>query len=452
MSHSGDVKLTSINDHHENDHEQFNKSQLKTYAVALKKMKEKLEKYKTLTLSFKKTLESKTSETREKEKIISRLREEFKESMEDAGKKRKILQSELSRLRNRVDELESKREYDDEDVSETSDSKHKNKIGEPRWVLQRVIEPSGPGEGRVWCLVGYKEGGSSGWELEGPLRERTRKDYGVELSMPPTTPNVEEIGQLQDEHQTLKDDLKKLKHEFRRYRVRAELSIRQKEAALTKNREEADKNFGNKIRAIATDTAGDLKRARAEIEFMKRSASELKKRIKKEDEMKEKYMSENEDLRLELEEAKREKSEWQLRYENYVQEQRGRDLAEAVENAQSDKIDEYERLQSEFLEYKRRATALVQEREYALQEARAKLSRSRGFDNGSDLMDFLETTVTASAGGTKGQYLRNIVLQYLSTSDHDVRSKLEIAIGKMLNFTSTEMRAVKSANVKGWFF
>ena len=227
--------------------------QLKTYAVALKKMKEKLEKYKKLTIGFKNTLENKTEALKEKEKIVSVLRAEFKESMEDAASKRKILQNELKRLRDQVDEYESK----DSAGDEGDDVDVEKKRQEPRWVLQRVIESSGPGEGTVWCLVGYKQqndnsdGPISGWEREDSLRERTRRDYGVELSMPPIAPNAEEIGQLQDEHQTLKDDLKKTKHEFRRYRVRAELSIRQKEAELTKNREELAKNFGNKIREIA---------------------------------------------------------------------------------------------------------------------------------------------------------------------------------------------------------
>jgi DNA repair exonuclease SbcCD ATPase subunit len=431
-------------------------SQLKTYAVALKKMKEKLEKYKTLTIQFKKTLENKTEALREKEKIVSVLRAEFKDSMEDAVSKRKVLQSELKRLRDKVDEYESKEdEYDNND----DDDGEKKKLPEPRFVLERVIEPSGPGEGRVWCLVGYKQN-SSGWEQEDSLRERTRRDYGVELSMPPVAPNAEEIGQLQDEHQTLKDDLKKVKHEFRRYRVRAELSIRQKEAALTKNREELAKNFGNKIREIAgTDTAGDLKRARAEIEFMKRGISELKRKCKKAVETTEKKITENEDLRLDLEEANREKIEWQLRYENYVQEQRGRDLAEAVENAQLGKVAEYERLQKEFADYKRRVTLLVQEREYALQEARAKLSRSRNGtscnssssgSNGS-AEEFSAAATLTPDSTTKGQYVRNIVLQYMSTSDPDVRSKLEIAIGKMLSFSSVEMKSIRGAR-RGWFF
>ena len=51
---------------------------------------------------------------------------------------------------------------------------------------------------------------------------------------------------------------------------------------------------------------------------MKRSMSELKRKCKRAVETTEKKISETEDLRLELEEANREKSEWQLRYENYV--------------------------------------------------------------------------------------------------------------------------------------
>ena len=200
-----------------------------------------------------------------------------------------------------------------------------------------------------------------------------------------------------------------------------------------------------------------------------------------------------------------------------VQEQRGRDLAEAVENAQSGKAVEYERLQQEFADYKRRVNLLVQEREYALQEARAKLSRTRNgtgssASDGKVVSDSELSNVTApspstwcsspkcenfnhtphhiphsshytlknyeypsyysyyslrllssnvtkylthashSNTGTKGQYLRNIVLQYMSTSDSDVRAKLGIAIGKMLNFSSTEMKSVQTARGSGWFF
>ena len=428
------------------DEERNAQEQLKTYTVALKKMKEKLEKYKKLTIGFKSTLEKKTQELREK-----------KAELEDAASKRNTLQNELKRLRDQVDAYESK-EYDNDNEDNESDAERKRL--EPRWVLQRVIESSGPGEGTVWCLVGYKQqdtsssnGPISGWEREDSLRERTRRDYGVELSMPPISLNAEEIGQLEDEHQTLKDDLKKIKHEFRRYRVRAELSIRQKEAALTKNREELAKNFGNKIREIAgTDTAGDLKRARSEIEFMKSNISELRRKCKKAVETTEKTISETEDLRLELDEANREKAEWQLRYENYIQEQRGRDLAEAVENAQSGKAAEYEKLQQEFADYKRRVNLLVQEREYALQEARAKLSRTRNGSSSSDSSSTDFSTVSAISSSTKGQYLRNIVLQYMSTSDSDVRAKLEIAIGKILNFSSAEMKSVHTTRGSGWFY
>ena len=84
-----------------------------------------------------------------------------------------------------------------------------------------------------------------------------------------------------------------------------------------------------------------------------------------------------------------------------VQEQRGRDLAEAVENAQSGKAVEYERLQQEFADYKRRVNLLVQEREYALQEARAKLSRTRnGSSDGKVVSDSELSNVTAPSPST----------------------------------------------------
>ena len=78
-----------------------------------------------------------------------------------------------------------------------------------------------------------------------------------------------------------------------------------------------------RLEPIGTDTAGDLKRARSEIEFMKRSMSELKRKCKRAVETTEKKISETEDLRLELEEANREKSEWEktnaLRFRSFCE-------------------------------------------------------------------------------------------------------------------------------------
>ena len=98
-----------------------------------------------------------------------------------------------------------------------------------------------------------------------------------------------------------------------------------------------------------------------------------------------------------------------------VQEQRGRDLAEAVENAQSGKAVEYERLQQEFADYKRRVNLLVQ-REYALQEARAKLSRTRN-GTGSSASDGkvvsdseLNVTAPRRVRGVRARSARTLII------------------------------------------
>eukprot|EP00940_MAST-03C_sp_MAST-3C-sp2_P000236 g236.t1 len=468
---NGERETTSVEDADEKaavtvNVDESRASKLKAAAIALRKLREKEEKYKKLVVGMKKSLKEKQTELLtfeqrlgQKDEIIQRLRAEFKDAIEESDERILTLERNLDEAHEKMNKVES-----------VASSKHSNEGTdessrlnlEPRWVLQRVVEPSGPEAGRVWCLVGWRDGGS-GWELEDSLVERTRKDFGVDLSMPPLTPNADSIAQLRDDYQSAKDDLKRVKQDFRRYRVRAELTIRQKESALNTSREELSRSFGKKVREIAgTDLAGDLKRARSEIVFFKKRLSEAKKDCERAVSAAKRHNDVVEELKAQLEEVNRERSEWQLRYENFVQEQRGRDLAEAVETAKTGASDaEYELLRKKFEEYKRRAMVLVQEREMALQDARAQLSRLRdsgGYSEGStttlsrDAPQSSSSSSFLSMDGTRGQYLRNIILQYMSTSDPDVKDRLETAMEEILGMTEAEKRQIYSRkrSEAGW--
>ena len=48
--------------------------------------------------------------------------------------------------------------------------------------------------------------------------------------------------------------------------------------------------------------------------------------------------------------------------------------------------------------------------------------------------------------GTKGEYLRNIVLQYMTAADADVRSRMEAAVSQILHFNP----AGKAAALRSW--
>lgn len=417
---------------------------MKATATALKKLREKEAKYKKLVIGFKKTLTEKQARivemktaANQKDVIIKRLREEFKKVLEESDERLANVQSELDNARDEIDDLK-----ESQAAAKSARKDGGGLLGEPRWVLQRVVEPSGAEAGRVWCLVGWKNG-SSGWELEDTLVDRTKRDYGIELSMPPLTPNAESLGQLQDDFQSVKDDLKRVKQEFRRYRVRAELTIRQKESALSSSREELSRSFGKKVREIAgTDLAGDLKRARAEIAFFKRSLADTKRKCEEASGEVKRHALLVDRMKNKLEEAEREKEDWQLRYETFVQERRSRDLVEAVETAKTGGASvDYEHLQKEFEEYKKRAMLLVQEREVALQEANAALVRM-GHRGNSASSSSSSTPLITTIGDTKGQYLRNIVIQYMATSDADVKSRLEIAMAEILSLTQSEKSLV----------
>lgn len=415
-------------------------------AVRLRRLKEKEARYKKLLVGVKKALTEKKKELEQKDRVIEQLRVDFTKQLDLSSEQQQDLQDDVVSLQKELATAQAK--VMKEAGGGSRASRTQEALPEPRWVLQRVIEPSGPGSGRVWCLVGWRtpkhsSGEVSGWELESELQARAHRDYSTDLSMPPITPNAEEIAQIQDEYQSCQGDLKKAKHDFRRYRVRAELTIRQKETALNNAQRELDMNFGNKIREIAgTDLAGNLKRAQAEIQWLKKNLDEAAQRNKLTVEEVAMQKREIQEQKASLGEAFRERDDWQARYEEGAMERRGRDLVDAVEDGAT-AVADLEELQQQFAEHRRRATVLAQEQARALEDARARLS-------------YMEKTQAATAaahptnggvppadgGGTKGQYLRNIVLQYMSAEDDDVRSRLEAALGQILQFTPAEAAAI----------
>ena len=93
--------------------------------------------------------------------------------------------------------------------------------------------------------------------------------------------------------------------------MRAELTIRQKESGLKSARAELEKSFGSKVREIAgTDTAGDLRRAKAEVVFLKQEAEEVAKRVRQKDSQIAELRKESAELRNALELAQSARQLW----------------------------------------------------------------------------------------------------------------------------------------------
>jgi hypothetical protein len=372
----------------------------------------------------------------------------------------------------------------------------------PARVLWRIEEAEGRGQGQVWCLVEYDDGTErfwtcascghdndleidaceacgasrpdpdpdqapppraghasgkphasaadvpkSGWELEPALLDRAA-EMGIDpgaLFLPAPALSAEETDQLHDDLQAAEDGMAEARADFRRYRVRAELTIRQKDQALRAARAELEQRFGENVRAIAgTDVAGDLRRAQAEAECLRQESDAAKRKLEESADRAGELVRKNAELSSALEAAQSASADWRQKFEQKAHEERERAARGAVADARAG--GQAARLQAEFDSYKQRASALLHDREAALQAALRQLQDAAG--GGGKSGGPAGGGGEAARGTTKDRYLRNVVLRYMSSSDHSEKKRIEIAVSQILGFTDAERAGVEARRAR----
>lgn len=337
---------------------------------------------------------------------------------------------------------------------------------EARSILQYVLVDE-----EVWCLIEFApdlESTTSSEETieqwkrfscDQEVEDFVRKVTGEPLVIPPCSLTPEQADQIRQETKTQID---RVQEEFRRYRVRAEISRKQKDAEIQKLTTSSVTKHQERI--AGQDLENDLSHAKDQIQQL----NKFKKRMEQEEqswrEQVEKLQRENDSLRGSAGETAM-AVQWRERYEHAMKEketlmqlQKQHSTGLSTDESEEEKYQQmYNKLKKEYTMYRKRALQVVEEKELLLSEAQKKLTasgiafeyRGLGARRRPSLeadQDSARRSAAASLEGTAAttdEYLKNIVLKYMSAEQPEVKDHMEKAIATVLKFTPTEIAAVE---------
>ncbi|KAF0693195.1 Aste57867_15789 [Aphanomyces stellatus] len=359
-----------------------------------------------------------------------------------------------------------------------SAAKVRAKERDPRRIVHKVKQVSHTGEETLWCLVEYTSDDDgddtkppeSGWhafKTDDELREYVRRAAGEpmrvpELSLPPSD--------IQQMKQDLSDELERVQEEFRRYRVRSEITRKQKEAELKKISASALAKQTEQLGG--TDLTQELQAARLQVRRFSQLQTAAEEREREWHDKFDKLQREYSKLSGAMGETVL-AMEWRERYEQVVAEKAAME-ARLAEDARGnghgfnlggdlDGGNDIAKLKMEFALYRKRAMQVVEQKERELQLARTSShappnAPGPGFSSAglrrmssSNSLNGFETSTHAP---TTNEYLKNIVMKYMSTDQEEVKEHMEKAIATVLNFTSVELQHIqdKRKSHSGWLW
>jgi GRIP domain len=374
-----------------------------------------------------------------------------KERIQQQEEELERIQSEKRALEDRVSENgqrdESAKEvYLDGDADRPSDDVALSVVRVCQRV--RVGQASNDGKEEIWALMEMEAVPLSDvdvantrrfrewkrFETDAELQDYIRRDTGEPLNLPHFSLSPEQSLAIQKESNV---QVSKVTEEFRRFRVKAELSRKQMEAQI---RELQSTNFHSAARRIEVrDSQYESDQIRSLTSQLDKATAELASlsRLKEA----------NEALTAEISSLRSSGSEtmlaaqWRQRYETCLQEKRA--LEERLNSQSSSGGNDYEAkyrdLKESFRLYRKKAKEIFEAQE-------------RGAVPPLNEMDALNIA-DASSAEAKLSYLKNLMVNYLST-DLAVRDHMESAIGTVLQFSPEEMdriHARKKAASDAWF-
>lgn len=364
------------------------------------------------------------------------------------------------------------------------------------WCL--VVEQTsaaGAGEGDSAAIVdddGIGLGGDddddvarSAWFLQEDLRGR----LGADGELPALGPSPSEFARMSTEHASALRDLRAFKEEYRKYRIKSEMLIRQKDAELSEAK--GHSLSLQETRISREDLEAELKDARAQLARLSRARTaqgdaerELKAKNRELSETLADAKRETASLRRRCDEAEAEAATAKAALERAnavaaaaTPEADGAAAPTSVDDAGSaagapdgsvgEAATELERLtqqhsqlRNEYGSYRKRAMELIREKDEEIERwrAMARAESDGGVDDSASVgagsfAAFMTGTGATGVDGSeaaKREYLKNVVLRYMTTTDDAVRMQLEAAIAAVLELTPSEMarvRAVRSGAV-----
>ena len=317
-------------------------------------------------------------------------------------------------------------------------------------VCQRVKQASSDtAVEEIWALLDMEITSEEGpqynkkykeWKMfntESELKDFIRRDTGEPLTLPSYSLSSEQSQIIQEQAQ---QQTAKVEEEFRRFRVKSELTRKQMEAHIKELQNTTVQTATQQIES--RDTALELEQAKLANNQLDRLKAEMAAQEAHWKESYETLLAENNALKSAGSEALL-ASQWRQRYENCQTEKEA--LAQKLDALNETNGGDAEKYQAKYRDLKE-SFRLYRKKAKEIFEA-----QQHGESGGLSSATALSITTNSSADA-KLSYLKNLMLNYL-TADPTVRDHMEGAIGTVLQFSDADKKRIdqKKAANDAWF-
>lgn len=345
---------------------------------------------------------------------------------------------------------------------------------DPRRVLYKVAHLD-----LLWCMIEYaheNEGSESkeyAWHCfhsEAEIQAYANRASGEPLTLPDFSLTPNEVDRVK---KSLKEEIDRVQEEFRRYRVRSEITRKQKDAEIRKMSANVVARQTEMI--SETDLMGELQSSKAQIRRLANAQAEAEER---ESDWRRKFeilQKDYEKLSGTMGETAL-AMEWRERYEQSAREKQ--QLEQKMEELKlmpsgaiggsSDKSNAgFQSLRQDFANYRKQALNVVEQKEKELSDIQAQyhdtgkgigghkssfregIARRMSGESNSSLSGFEMPNATKT-----NEYLKNIVYKYMASDQDEAKEHMEKAIATVLNFTPAEVASIQERRKQqqGWFW
>ncbi|EEY55500.1 uncharacterized protein PITG_09423 [Phytophthora infestans T30-4] len=293
---------------------------------------------------------------------------------------------------------------------------------DPRQLLHKVAHGN-----LLWCLVEYanendlddsKEFAWHCFHSEEDIQTYASRATGEPLTLPDFSMTPYEVERVK---KSLKEEMDRVQEEFRRYRVRSEITRKQKDAEIRKMSMNVMAKQTEQI--SEADLSGELQSSKAQIRRLTKAQAEAEKR----------------------------ESDWRRKFEKLMKdyEKLSGTMGETVlamewrESGGDNGNGDLQSLRQEFAQYRKRALNAVEQKEKELNDIQAQyLENGVGSSDASRTNTFKEVRVrrmsmesNSSLSGfetpnaTKtNEYLKNIVYKYMASDQDEVSQVHNVAV------------------------
>ncbi|TYZ62744.1 hypothetical protein PybrP1_000185 [[Pythium] brassicae (nom. inval.)] len=329
---------------------------------------------------------------------------------------------------------------------------------DPKRVLHKIAHGSA-----LWCLVEYAnesdvdDAQEFAWHRFASAEEL--RAYAARASGEPIVLPELSLTPFESERarRDLKDEIERVQEEFRRYRVRAEITRKQKDAEIRKIAE--------------TDVSSELQAARTQLRRLTKSHAEAEARELEWRRKFEKLTKDYEKLSGTMGETVVREKEALEKKASDGRSHGGHTSTTNNSSAVGPDGADLQLLRHEFAQYRKRALNAVEQKEKELSDMHAQLQHEgRGPPSNSSSSRAMSTAAlrrmssesASSLSGfeppnatTTNEYLKNIVYKYMTAdADEAGREPMEAAIATVLNFSAAEVAALqeKRKQAQSWFW